>query len=372
MNNFSPDSKHFNEDPPIWKEVELWLKPFGLKRRLIRGEERGWRCRAKLAVRGSGICPLIGLFKEGTHEIVPLLECEAHHPAINQAISRVSEAIIAHGVDPYDEKSLCGDLRYLQLVVQRSSGKVQLTLVINESSWNAPAVKKMEQLCRGLVEESDLWHSLWLNLNKTRGNSILGNEWKCCFGEYFLWEKIGGVECCFSPGSFGQANLSLYERLLGKLSAWVHPGAKILELYAGVGAIGLALAPKAESLVAVEAAPSAHKCFEQMAKKLPADLLAKVEHHIADAKDTLALLDEATVVIVDPPRKGVGKSLLEGLKNRQNLKQLVYVSCGWPAFRQQAALLLESGWRLAEFEGYLFFPGSNHVELLAIFEPEDK
>ena len=85
--------------------------------------------RAKLAVRpGLKTGPKIGLFRPGTHEVDDLIDCPDHHPAINEALALIR----AQSFIPYHEADQSGDLRYLQLTVERSTQTVQLVLVSND------------------------------------------------------------------------------------------------------------------------------------------------------------------------------------------------------------------------------------------------
>ena len=82
----------------------------------------------------------------------------------------------------------------------------------------------------------------------------------------------------------------------------------------------------------------------------------------------MALLQEPwNTIVVDPPRKGLERKFLDAICNAKQLKRLIYVSCGWESFKRDCALLCRS-WRLSQAELFLFFPGTEHLEVLAIFD----
>src|SRR5690606_19506453 len=87
----------------------------------------------------------------------------------------------------------------------------------------------------------DLWHSIWINHHPARSNRILGDAWHLFSGEPFLWQTINQTPIAFHPGAFSQAHLPLFEKMVQKIATWVRLSDRILELYAGVGAIGLTL-----------------------------------------------------------------------------------------------------------------------------------
>uniref|UniRef100_A0A6N2K3K4 Uncharacterized protein n=1 Tax=Salix viminalis TaxID=40686 RepID=A0A6N2K3K4_SALVM len=77
----------------------------------------GWRSRAKLAVRGSSMKPLIGLYEEGTHNVVDIPYCKAHHPNINAAVELLRQGITKLNIEPFDEDEGTGELRYVQMAL---------------------------------------------------------------------------------------------------------------------------------------------------------------------------------------------------------------------------------------------------------------
>lgn len=323
------------------------------------GSKTGWRVRSKLAVRGKKGAPLIGLFKPGTHQVEEMLDSPDHHPRINEAIHLVKNWMIRCGIEPYDESHHKGQLRYIQCVVERKSGKIQLACAVTH-------LDEMEDHLDRLIADSpeDFWHSLWLNHHPERSNTIFSNRWIRHRGEEWLWETIGNQPVCFLPGSFGQANLEMFERLLAQLSEWVAPDARVLELYAGVGVIGLSATKSGQSLTLCENNPASLLCFEEMMRRQHRD---GVSYQLKSAVEAIPFLKKADLLIVDPPRKGLDLPLIEALSSSEGPDELIYVSCGYPSFCRDAMLLEERGWKLSSAEGYLFFPGTDHIELLAKF-----
>ncbi len=102
----------------------------------------------------------------------------------------------------------------------------------------------------------------------------------------------------------------------------------------------------------------------------------QLEYHVAAAgSDPGRWLAGAEVVVLDPPRKGLEPELLRFLASQDSLAQhpqlqrLLYLSCGFPALMRDCDALLAGGqWRLAHAQGFMFFPGTNHVETLAVFD----
>lgn len=355
--------------PAILQEAKKFFHEKGVATFLFHtGSTTGWRCRAKLAVRGCSQHPQIGLYKEGTHDVVDIPLCRVHHPQINRAVDVLKEWIASEAIPLYNETTGVGVLRYLQLVVERKTGRVQLSLVINEKSLNPPLQASLSKLWdRGAPA---LWHSLWVNFNETRHNVIFGSGWSLINGDSLLWEQFGGVSVCFQPSSFAQANLDLFELMLERLSAMIPSGSAVLEFYAGVGVIGLYLAKKCGRVICCEINPFAEKGFEMSRQRLDHDVSQKIEFHVGKSSDFVDKISEVDTIVVDPPRKGLEKQLLKALAECSTPKKLYYISCGWSSFQTDCNTLIENGWKLQNGEGYLFFPGSEQIEILALFEKE--
>lgn len=163
------------------------------------GSATGWRCRAKLAVRGTAQNPLVGLFEEGSHHVIDIPFCQVHHPVINRAAEAIRHWIKEQQIRPYDENQNTGLLRYIQLAVERSTKRIQLVLVLNTRNLQEPDLKALETLWQ---QHPDLWHSLWINFNTRRDNVIFSPDWRRLFGEEWLWEMLSGREVCFHPAEF--------------------------------------------------------------------------------------------------------------------------------------------------------------------------
>ncbi|XP_002961857.2 uncharacterized protein LOC9629655 [Selaginella moellendorffii] len=421
-------------NPPVYNEaVTFFQKRRIAKLQLIPSATHGWRCRAKLAVRGTSDDPFVGLFEEHSHSIVDIPECRAHHPSINAAVELIKAVIRDVGVQPYDDETCTGQLRYIQLVVnsyvtsvpveqRKNTCKVQVSLVWNSRDEDSPGTELLHKMAYSLWRRGgqgsrrDLLHSIWANFQTTQTNIILGQRWRRLFGHSELWERVGGADVCYAPSSFGQANYQSFEDLLQRLQRYVRKGSAVVDMFAGVGVIGLSLAAtrKCRFVKCVEVNKHCKEPFERSLSRLPASVDCQISWHCADAAEApITWLEGADVVVVDPPRKGLQPVLIEALRtaslraqgktrspSRNEIykvekrpwmlrakdggvqregettwrdddvwpEQLIYVSCGWDSFKQDCEALEENGhWHLANAHAYNFFPGTDSIEILAVF-----
>ncbi|GJP58627.1 hypothetical protein CLOP_g812, partial [Closterium sp. NIES-67] len=414
--------------PPIIGEAEEFFESrrvTGFK--LHTADVVEWRCRAKLAVRGTAERPLVGLYAARSHDVVDIPMCRAHHPRLNAAAAVVRSVINDMGIEPYDEETGQGMLRYIQLALTTNDtsipaaerylkGKVQLTLVWNSSNEKSPLAEKLPALCRELWRrggaEDRVLHSVWVNFQTSSSNVIFGGRWRHMIGPTDMWERLGGVDVCFTPGSFGQANYKAFDAMLKHLHSLIPRRSSVVELYAGAGAIGLSLAATTQCNVrCYEINEAARAPFTRSLERLQPLLRhpAAVAWHQADAEapveSHLDILLDADVVLVDPPRRGLHEpvmaALLHAARYAGRLSQqhsdsqdssiarserrrdgssgssggraangltLVYISCGWDAFQRDCDKLTQDGlFHLSHASAFNFFPGTNSIETLAIF-----
>ena len=151
----------------------------------------------------------------------------------------------------------------------------------------------------------------------------------------------------------------MFDHLLEKLKKWTPKNIRLLEIYAGVGAISLDLADHWQSALLIEDNPYAHLSFQQT---IASQELKPIRYLCADAKKAAAYLGEADCMIVDPPRKGLDPVLLGELLRLQS-KTLLYISCSFKSFMRDALQLRSCGWTIDDAALYWMFPGTDHVEI---------
>lgn len=299
--------------------------------------------------------------------------CAVHHPSINRAVEYLVEATTRVRTSAYSVDSREGDLRYVQLQVERSSGKVSLTLV-----WNAEFIKETQPALSRLVKElnraapPNFWHSIWCHCNDGQGNNIFSRNprrWHRIEGPEFLREPLAVGEhgwLYFSPLTFRQGNLDGFDVIANDVARAVPGGSKVCELYAGVGVLGLtALAHHADGdslgwIRCSDENAANPRCFKRSVDSLPpsvtgrnltrrkpdveeemtiAELAERVKAGVLPTKEarrgekTTYLVASAVhalragqalgaqVLIVDPPRKGLDDAVLLELCKPYNQDQ---------------------------------------------------
>jgi len=318
-------------------------------------------------VRGRANSPKLGIFQAGTHRIVDIPSCNIHHPLINQVAAALKRVIRQTGVRPYAERPHTGDLRYLQVAVERSSQRAQVVLVANQAKPD-----RLLETCDALAAElGDALHSLWWNGNPERSNAILGPHWHRVSGPEAVCERVGGAQVFFPPGAFGQSHLALFDELVSRVDTWIPDNSRVAEFYGGSGALSLGVASRCTWLRVNEQNPHGLRGLELGLQALPKAVQARVQPAPGRAGERLDLLDQADVILLDPPRRGLDRELLDALCGDANPRprRIIYASCGSVSFLRDSEQLLATGnLRLVALESYALFPYSEHAESLALFQ----
>jgi tRNA/tmRNA/rRNA uracil-C5-methylase (TrmA/RlmC/RlmD family) len=165
-----------------------------------------------------------------------------------------------------------------------------------------------------------------------------------------------------------QSNLDVAEQIAERARAFVPNGARVVELYAGSGMVGLGLLGRVEACTFNEVAPGGVEGLRLGLASTPAPHRSRATVVEGPASTCTSSIDGATALIVDPPRKGLEPAVLERLA-AQPPRLLVYVACGLEAFARDARALTESErLRLRHLEVFDLFPHTDHAEIVAAFE----
>lgn len=184
------------------------------------------------------------------------------------------------------------------------------------------------------------------------------------WGNDFVTERIRNTDLSYGYDCFFQNNMELFDIALGEIHAASYKCEKIIDLYSGVGAIGLTLRDLANKIYAVESAPNSVKYAMVNAQKNKADNF-EILCSLLEKTDPV-LLKDADILVMDPPRAGlhpkVAKYILELLPQR-----IIYLSCNPITQGRDAAYLLEK-YKLIRSAAFDFYPNTPHVETLMVFD----
>ncbi|MBO7132508.1 class I SAM-dependent RNA methyltransferase [Candidatus Saccharibacteria bacterium] len=179
-----------------------------------------------------------------------------------------------------------------------------------------------------------------------------------------LKDVIFGYEYSYSPNGFFQINLPVYELALQEIKKHINTD-KVLDLYAGVGTIGLSVA-RNKNLTLVEVDKFAHSELVKNVTKEAEFENGNILAILSKSEEVLDYIEPDQTIILDPPRAGCDKKLIEKL-NGTRPKTIIYLSCN-PATQARDVKLLLENYSIINIKAFNFFPRTPHIENLIIME----
>lgn len=310
-----------------------------------------------------------GIFARWSHRIVTHRHCQLHPPLLEAITRRCLEILSKTGVQAYDEVRHAGTLRHIGYRCTQDLSGIQIILVTR--SGKLPFTRL---LVKQLTEEFPAIVSIVQNINRERGNVILGVEDKVLFGEPWLQEDLAGLKFRIHYRSFWQINTPMLSLILGQIKALLKPEDVVFDAFAGIGTLGLALSSEVRKVLCIEENPDAVTDGEFNARR---NDLANVSFLRAKTEDALPALlapgitgpqELPTVLLLDPPRGGVRPEALHAIIQAR-LPRIVYLSCSPATLHRDLKILLGSGlYRLTKIQPCDMFPQTWHVETLAVLD----
>ena len=310
--------------------------------------------------------PCIGFYAGRTHRIVPCPDCKLQPGVLNDIGNALCRFFAENGIQPYNEETGRGLVRHIFLRRGAHSGQIMVCLVCTR-----PNFPHADALCTRLREQFADIATILLNVNSKNTNVILGTETHTLYGPGYIEDTLCGVPVQLGPLSFYQVNTLAAERLYGIAAQYAQltPDDLLLDLYCGMGTIGLSMAEHCRELVGVEIVPEAIESAKANAARMGADVAAKSRFFCADAGQAATRLAaeglHPDVVMLDPPRKGCDEATLSAVV-RMAPRRVVYVSCNPATAARDAAWLEQNGYHAEQVQPVDLFPRTKHCETVVL------
>jgi 23S rRNA (uracil1939-C5)-methyltransferase len=330
---------------------------------LAAAEQTGYRNKAQFPIRQVKGKPVGGFYAAGSHGVVSGAPCAIQPPVFNEMLEWTVAFMERHGLTAYEEQQYTGTVRHLYLRRGEATGQILACLVVNSKHF---ALK--EQFAAQITAAFPQVATVAINYNDRNTNVVLGKDTEIVFGPGYIEDTLLGKRYRIAPQSFYQVNRKQTEVLYRKAIelAGLTGGERVLDLYCGIGTIGLSLAEKCKELVGVEIVPQA---IENAKENARLNGVQNAQFFCADAKEAAARFaaegKKFDVIIVDPPRKGCDTATLEAI-TQMAPKRLVYVSCNAATLARDLKILEEKGFKTQSATPVDLFPRTHHCECAAL------
>jgi 23S rRNA (uracil1939-C5)-methyltransferase len=325
----------------------------------------GYRNKSKLVAGRIAGRLVLGAYAPRSHDVVDLAGCRIAEPPLDETATALREIFDAAGVEPYDERTATGDLRYVVLRAN-AHGQVLAVWVVARPLQGGDALARAFCAARpevlGVVEHQ----------NRASGNAIFavanaGDE-RILAGTDLFEDRIdiGGraLRLRLSPSAFLQANREVaalaYAAIAQGLAA--RPGERVVDAYSGIGAIALSLARDAGEVIGIESHAGA---VADATASAALNGIANARFIAGDAAEALATIDRADVVVVNPPRKGCATAVLTEVA-RLAPRAIAYLSCDPETLARDLGWFAARGYPARTITPFDMLPHTPHVEALAL------
>ena len=307
--------------------------------------------------------PVAGFYAGRTHSIIDCRDCLLGVPENAKILDIVLAHMKKNRIEPYDELTGKGLVRHVMIRKGFASGQIMVVLVLagKDLPGRQDLVAELGQI-PGIA-------SIAVNINRQNTNVIFGEETRVLYGKGWIEDSIRDV--CFRIGarSFYQVNPVQTEKLYGTALDFASLTGKetVWDLYCGIGTISLFLARHAAQVHGVEIVPEA---IEDARENARINGITNAVFYAGKAEEILPEKYQeeqirADVIVVDPPRKGCERSVLDTMLAMAP-ERIVYVSCDPATLARDLKYLCEGGYTLQKVQAVDQFCHTVHVETVVL------
>ncbi len=352
--------------------VKNVLKKQGLDSDLVNeiygmGTPYNYRNKVQYPVRRMKNKNVMGMFSEKSHKLIEVTDCSIQDKEINDVAKYMFECICNKNIQGYNEEKHIGDIKNIMVRKGINTGEILCIFVCaNKDIVNS---KQMLEVCNMLKYKYSNIKGIVANINDKKTNVILGNKNIVLYGEDRIKEKIGEKTYYISTNSFFQVNTIMAEILFSVLKdkLKLKKEENLLELYSGVGTIGIFLSDLVKEVYGAEIVQDA---VEMAKKNVKLNNIKNTKYILGDASIEIEKLRNKgkhfDIIVVDPPRKGLDTKGIETILSLKP-KKIGYVSCN-PATLARDLSILSKEYTIKSVDLFDLFPWTKHVEVVTTLE----
>lgn len=304
----------------------------------------------------------IGMYAVHSHRLIEMNDCLISSEVNKPILESVNYWMKKFGIEAYDELSDSGLIRN---IYTRTGKSGTLVCIVT----NGQTLPRKKELIDEIINCGTTICGIVQNINIGKTNVLLGKEAKTLYGNAELTDNISDIEFSISPLSFYQINKPQTEKLysLAREYADLKGHETVLDMYCGIGTIGQFMARSAGKIIGVEVVPQAIKDAKDNAKH---NGIENAEYYCGKAESIIKQIvnsgEKPDIAILDPPRKGCDKKLLDVLSDIKSLNKIIYISCKPSTLARDLKYLNDKGFAPQKITPVDMFPRTPHVETVCL------
>ncbi|WP_345773618.1 23S rRNA (uracil(747)-C(5))-methyltransferase RlmC [Shewanella sp. Isolate13] len=334
-------------------EVEQWHQP-------VFGPDSGFRNKAKMVVLGAAHQPILGIVTP-TGEPVSLCDCNLYPADMQQLLHRLELFVRQAGIPPYNVDKVKGELKFILLTRSQIKGEYLLRFVLRSHK----SIERIERELPQLLREYPQIKVVSVNIQPVHMAILEGEEELFLTEQTRLSEQFNDVPLFIRPKSFFQTHPEIAAKLYQTAREWMaelKPDT-LWDLFCGVGGFGLHCASKHSALTGIEISAEAITCAKLSAEAMGLTQVSFTALDSTGFAQGCDAKDKPDVVIVNPPRRGIGESLCQSLSAFAP-KAILYSSCNPHTLAKDLATI--QGYRVQKVQLFDMFPHTDHFEVLVL------
>ncbi len=304
-----------------------------------------------------------GYFEWHSNDLINIKFCPIQNNLFDNIVETVRELAPKYKIIAYNSKSKTGWLRHIAVRIGENTKEALLTLIATNEH-----LSRSQDFANEVMNKHPELIGVCININTNTTNVIYGPKTKILKGRGYLFEKINDLRFKISATSFFQVNTAQTIKLLDIIKDMIRENNfnTILDAYCGVGLIALSLAKHAKRVIGIEeikqSIDDATSSTKENNIKNATFINAKVENRIKDILEK----DNPEIIILDPPRAGCNKKILENIL-ASNTKKIIYTSCN-PSTLSRDLEILKSKYEIKSIQPLDMFPQTYHIECIVLLE----
>lgn len=334
-------------------------------------EQKGFRNKAKMAVLGTVEKPILGI--QHNEQAVDLCDCPLYSDSMQSILKIVRSYIRKQGIVPYNINKRKGELKFI--IITESASNSQNSYMLRFVLKSSKFVEQIKNTISQLQSYIQNLQVVSINIQPNHAAILEGEQELVITDNPYLPIKLNNIELYIKSKSFFQTNTYVAENLYKTASDWVTnlPISSIWDLFCGVGGFGLSCVTNIDNticndikLTGIEISSDAIECANKSAKKLgfkhltfkslDATQYAITQHDIPD------------LVLLNPPRRGAGKTLMQYLEQVEP-NYILYSSCHLTSLVNDLNEL--SNYKILKTQLFDMFPHTSHMEILVLLQKKD-
>lgn len=283
----------------------------------------------------------LAFFRRGTHGKIPVDGTSLAADVINQKGQQIVDVLNGLGVTGRELKTV--------LIRSAADGSVAWQLYVKDEDFAA------ETFMRSFAETEN---GEVIFSNPKSPASVITK--RLTDVSQPLHDSLLGTQFNYATEGFFQINLPVYEQSLKDMQKWVTPNSEAVDMYSGVGTIGLTIGGDKVTLVEIN-----EHAVREMQRNI-AEHDKRATPILAASEDALDYITGDKLIIVDPPRAGLHEAVIDRLLE-QKPQRIIYLSCN-PVTQARDVARLAEAYGVKAHQGYDFFPHTPHIEHLVVLD----